>query len=155
MIECFYEVTKDGTTLDILLGRELSEGNAPALTEELSKYVGQGIQKIVYDAAGLSILTSSGIRSVIFAHKKLGSNPEIVFLNCAQEIREVLHYAGLTSYIKFEEDQKRRKAHRQKFLSDLDKDELDRVSRERKEALDNFESHNNIVCSSMKMGSDE
>ena len=53
MNEEFFVVTKEGTTLTIELGPKLNANNAPALTEELSKYVGQDIEKIVFDATGL------------------------------------------------------------------------------------------------------
>ena len=53
MDEEYFVVTKEGTTLQIELGPKLNANNAPALTEELSKYVGQDIEKIVFDATGL------------------------------------------------------------------------------------------------------
>ena len=33
-----FKVTKEGTTLEVLLGRELSTSNAPAQMDELAKY---------------------------------------------------------------------------------------------------------------------
>lgn len=34
-----FKVTKEGTTLEVLLGRELSTSNAPAQMDELAKYM--------------------------------------------------------------------------------------------------------------------
>ena len=68
--------------------------HSPALMDELAKYKGQGIEKIVFNAMGLAILTSRGIMTVIYAHQRLGSTPEIVFLNCAKEICDVLDHVG-------------------------------------------------------------
>ncbi len=150
-----FKVTKEGTTLEVLLGRELSTSNAPALMDELAKYKGQGIEKIVFNATGLAILTSRGIMTVIYAHQRLGSTPEIVFLNCAKEICDVLDHVGLTKSIKFEDDLDKRREYRRAVFSDLDQEETDRISEERTEALDHFEAHNDVVCYSMKLGQEE
>ena len=155
MVKVDIKVTKEGTTLEVLLGRELSMSNASTLMEELSKYQGQGIEKIVFNATALSLLTSKGITTIIYAHQRLGGNPEIVFLNCAKEIHNVLDHVGLTRYIKFEESLEKKKEFRQDYLSDLDKEEIDRITKERKEALDHYEAHNDIVCYSMKLGQED
>lgn len=149
------KVTKEGTTLEVLLGKELSASNASELMEELSKYKGLGIEKIVFNATGLSLLTSKGIMTVIYAHQRLGGNPEIVFLNCPKEICDVLDHVGLTKSIKFEKDQEKKKEYCRNIFSDLDLDETKRISKERKEALDNYEAHNDVVCYSMKLGQDD
>ena len=72
-----FTVTLNGTALIIELGRSLNTNNAPALTEELSKYKGQVIEKVVFDASELMALSSSGLRSVIYAKQRLGNKPEI------------------------------------------------------------------------------
>ena len=79
-------VSIKGTTLTIELGKELTTANSPALTQELSKYRGQDITKVVFDASRLQILSSSGIRVIFFVNQRIGHNPEIVFVNCAKEI---------------------------------------------------------------------
>ena len=155
MVRIDIKVTKVGSTLEVLLGRELSTSNAPALMEELAKYQGQGIEKIVFNATALSLLTSKGITTVIYAHRRLGSNPEIVFLNCAKEIYDVLDHVGLTRSIKFEENLDKKLEFRRDYLSDLDKEETDRITNERKEALDHYEAHNDVVCYSMKIGQED
>lgn len=147
-------VTKEGTTLTIVLGKELTTANAPALTNELSKYYGQGIEKVLFDATGLIFLTSSGIRTIFFAYQKLGSTPEIVFANCAKEITSVLDHVGLTSVIKFEESMELRKQYRRR-MSELDSDEIEQHAKERKEALENYEAHNDVVCYSMRLGQED
>jgi len=154
MMENGFTVVKDGPTLTIELGKELTTANAPALTEELSKYCGQGIEKVVFDATGLNFLTSSGIRTIFFAYQKLGGKPEIVFANCAQEIYDVLDYVGLTSVIKFETSMEMRKNYRRK-LSELDHEKIEQQVRERREALENYGVHNDVVCYSMKLGQED
>lgn len=121
------------TTLNIVVEKELSTANAPTLTQELSKYEGQNIRKNVFDASQLLYLSSAGIRVIFYANQKLGCDPEIVFLNCANEIYEVLNHVGLTSSIKFEKNVTKRIIHKQK-------------------ELDSYAANNDVVCYNMKMG---
>ena len=79
-----FKVTLNGTALLIELGRSLNTTNAPALQEELTKYVGKPIEKVVFDASELLQLSSSGLRTVYYAKQRLGNKPEIVFVNCAK-----------------------------------------------------------------------
>jgi len=131
-----FNVTLNGTALVIVLGHSLNTANAPALTEELSKYRGQAIEKVVFDASELLTLSSSGLRSVIFAKQRLGNKPEIVFVNCAKQIYDTLKIIGLTPSIKFVKVENKRLVRRQ-------------------EDLDEFAANNDVVCYSMKLGQDE
>lgn len=131
-----FSVALNGTALIVELGRSLNTNNAPALTEELSKYKGQVIEKVVFDASELMALSSSGLRSVIYAKQRLGNKPEIVFVNCAKEIYNTLKIIGLTSSIKFVKVEGKKIVRRQ-------------------EELDSFAANNDVVCYSMKLGQDE
>lgn len=131
-----FNVTLNGTALVVELGNSLNTANAPALTEELSKYRGQTIEKVVFDASQLLTLSSSGLRSVIFAKQRLGNKPEIVFVNCAKQIYDTLKIIGLTPSIKFVKVENKRLVRRQ-------------------EDLDEFAANNDVVCYSMKLGQSE
>ena len=76
-----FKVSLNGTSLLIELGRSLNTANAPILQEQLTKYVGQNIEKIVFDASELLTLSSSGLRVVYFSKQRLGNKPEIIFVN--------------------------------------------------------------------------
>ena len=149
------EVTRDGNTLNILLGKELTINNASSLTEELSKYSGQGIKSIVFDATGLIYLTSSGIRTLLYAYQDLGSKPEFIFLNCAKEIYEVLDLVGMTRFIKFQESPEKKEQYRQRFIGNLSINEVEQAATERKEKLKDFSANNDVVCYSMKLGQED
>lgn len=150
-----FEVTKDGSTLNVLLDDELSVGNAPALTEELSKYRNQGIDKVVFDVTGLIYLSSAGLRCIFYAFQELGQEPEIVFENCAKEIYEVLDHVGMTSVIKFEESVRKKELYRKRKLCNLNMGEIGQLNKERKKGLDDFAANNDVVCYSMKMGQED
>lgn len=96
-----FDVKQEGAILTIVLGEELATGNAPILMEELNKYRNQGIEKVVFDATALKYIASSGIRTIIFAKQKLGSNPAIEFVNCAKDIYDVFEMTGIQDYITF------------------------------------------------------
>lgn len=128
-----FTVKKNDTALVIELGKSLGTANAPALTDELSKYRGQVIEKVVFDASQLISLSSSGLRAVIFAKQRLGNKPEIVFVNCAKEIYNTLKIIGLAPSIKFVTV------------------ESMRIVR-RRDALDDFSANNDVVCNSMRLG---
>jgi anti-anti-sigma factor len=130
-----FKVTLNGTALLIELGSSLNTTNAPTLQDELAKFMGEAIEKVVFDASELLSLSSSGLRVVYFAKQRLGNKPEIVFVNCAKEIYNTLKMIGLASSIKFL------------------KVESKRVVRS-KESLDEFAANNDVVCYSMKMGQD-
>lgn len=131
-----FKVTKNGTVLIIELGRSLNTANAPILQEELAKFVGQAIEKVVFDASELLTLSSSGLRTVYFSKQRLGNKPEIVFVNCAKEIYNTLKMIGLASSIKF---------------MNVDSKKVVR----KQDSLDYYTANNDVVCYSMKLGQDD
>ena len=130
-----FKVTLNGTALLIELGRSLNTTNAPSLQDELAKFMGKAIEKVVFDASELLSLSSSGLRVVYFAKQRLGNKPEIVFVNCAKEIYNTLKMIGLASSIKF------LKVENKKVVRN-------------KESLEEFAANNDVVCYSMKLGQD-
>ena len=96
-----YEVTRDGTVLTIVLGEELAVDNAPMLLEELTAHRNQGVERVVFDATRLTYLSSSGVRVIFYCKKNLSDNPEIVFVNCSNDVLDVLDLVGIRPYITF------------------------------------------------------
>ena len=154
MRDGYFEVTKDGTLLTIKVVKDLTIQNAPALLDEISKYVGQGIEKVMFDATGLFNISSAGIRVIFYAYQKLGTHPEIEFVNCPKEIRTVLDHVGLTAAIKFIDSDEVEKNFR-RHMDDVGEKVLEERIRLRREALDNFAAHNDVVCENMRLGQEE
>lgn len=96
-----FSINLTDKVLAIVLGEQLSTDNATLLMEELKGYNGTEIEKVLFDAAKMTYITSNGIRAVIFAKQKLGGNPTIEFKNCPAEIRNVFEMTGLQNYITF------------------------------------------------------
>lgn len=144
-----FDINLDGTTLTVILGGELTIGNAPAMQQLLSNYRGQDIRKVVFDATDLVFISSAGIRCFIYARRELGRKPEIVIENCAKEIYEVFEMTGLTRFISFVKD------NRIKDREDKAKagDELSqKLANIRQKELDDFATNNDVVCYQMKLG---
>ena len=150
-----FDVKKNGSALVIELVNELSADNAPLLIEEMSKYANQDIQRVVFNATGLIYISSSGLRTVFYAYQDLGDEPEIVFVNCVKEIRDVLTSVGIAQFIKFEENDEMKKEFRRRHLTNLSKEEIARLSTERKKSLDQFSANNDVVCYTMKLGQED
>ena len=55
---------------------------------------------MVFDATNLTYLSSSGVRVILYCKKYLSNNLEIVFVNCNEDILDVLDFVGIRPYIK-------------------------------------------------------
>ena len=56
---------------------------------------------MVFDATNLTYLSSSGVRVILYCKKYLSNNLEIVFVNCNEDILDVLDFVGVRPYITF------------------------------------------------------
>ena len=153
MEENEFVIKKEGSILQVYLGFELSMANSTTLREMLSEYRGQDINRIVYDATDLVFLSSSGIRTILFAMQEIGDEPEIVFVNCANEICETFKIAGLSSFFSFVDDERK--------IGETGKNGTDgnvweqEYNMIRQEQLDKFAAHNDVVACQMKLGQNE
>ena len=91
--------------MTIVLGESLSAVNSPLLTEELTPYENQGIEKVIFDATNHTYISSAGIRAIFFCKKSLSEEKvEVVFLNTSNEIYEVFDLVGILPFITFIND---------------------------------------------------
>jgi anti-anti-sigma factor len=101
-METDFEVKKEGSALTVALGEELAAANAPALMEKLITDQNPGVEKVVFDATNLKHLSSSGVRVIIYCKQKLSDSPEIVFVNCDEQVLDVLDIVGIRPFVTFE-----------------------------------------------------
>lgn len=153
MEENEFVIKKEGSILQVYLGFELSMSNSTTLREMLSEYRGQDINRIVYDATDLVFLSSSGIRTILFAMQEIGDEPEIVFVNCANEISETFKIAGLANFFSFIDDE--RKAGHMDGNGTGGSEWDQEYNMIRQEQLDKFAAHNDVVACQMKLGQNE
>ena len=153
MEENEFVIKKEGSILQVYLGFELSMANSTTLREMLSEYRGQNINRIVYDATDLVFLSSSGIRTILFAMQEIGDEPEIVFVNCANEICETFKIAGLSSFFSFVDDERKIGENGKNGTGGSEWDQEYNMIRQ--EQLDKFAAHNDVVACQMKLGQNE
>lgn len=149
-MESDFDIKLEGTTLIVYLGYELMNENAPALQNELKKFLGQKISKIVYDATDLVYISSSGIRAISYSLRELGDSPKVEFVNCAQKIYETLDIVGFTKIISFVKDESRKG--QTEFMNDKFKSKVKALQQEQ---LDYFAANNDVVMYQMKLGEED
>ena len=153
MEENEFVIKKEGSILQVYLGFELSMANSTTLREMLSEYRGQDINRIVYDATDLVFLSSSGIRTILFAMQEIGDEPEIVFVNCANETCETFKIAGLANFFSFVDDERKIGENGKNGTDGSEWDQEYNMIRQ--EQLDKFAAHNDVVACQMKLGQNE
>jgi anti-anti-sigma factor len=92
-------ITINGDKAGILLEGRLDTSKAPLLMEELKSLVGQNIKHITFDARKLDYISSAGLRAIIFAKQKVGSDVELELFGANDSVLEVIDMSGLSSYM--------------------------------------------------------
>lgn len=89
--------SKDNATLLSLNGR-IDTATAPELEQAINKVIDGGQRKVLLDFAGVSYISSGGLRVLLATAKKL-KNPGDKFGICAlsPEVLKILKLAGFTS----------------------------------------------------------
>lgn len=89
--------SKDKATLLSLNGR-IDTATAPELEQAINKVIDGGQRKVLLDFAGVSYISSGGLRVLLATAKKL-KNPGDKFGICAlsPEVLKILKLAGFTS----------------------------------------------------------
>jgi anti-anti-sigma factor len=144
-------IKQEGSVLNVNLGFELSINNTPILQEKLRENLGPDITKVVFDATELVYISSSGIRAIIYAKQKTGRSPEIEFLNCADQIHEVLDISGLSQYINFVKDERMDPVTDDTNVNPGN-DWRQKKAEAKQKMVDHFAAHNDVVLYQMKLG---
>ncbi len=77
----------------------LDTQGAPELHAELDK-LGEDVKSLVFEFAGLEYISSSGVREVVSAHKKM--NGAFMVKNASAGIMSIFKATGIDRKIKFE-----------------------------------------------------
>jgi anti-anti-sigma factor len=94
------ELKKDGVVVLGLTGR-LDAESVPALQSRLQALIDAGEHRLVVEAAGLTYVSSSGLRLLLEISKRLDRHAGRLVLCAAPEsVRRVLEIAGLTSLLR-------------------------------------------------------
>lgn len=98
-MESKYTVTEANGILSIVLSGKLDATNAPALMDELRKYIGKPITEIAFIANDLDYIASAGLRTMIFSKQKIGEAAIITLSGAKQEVLDVIKMSGLDNFL--------------------------------------------------------
>lgn len=93
--------TVNGNELAIALEGRLDTATSPLLEAELSRSIG-GIEKLVFDFAGLEYLSSAGLRVLLGAQKIMNKQGEMSVKNVNETIMEIFEITGFCDVLTIE-----------------------------------------------------
>jgi anti-anti-sigma factor len=82
---------------EVTLSGELDAGSAPELQEELTKILEGEIKQLVLNVKDLQFMASAGIRMLIFAKQKKGTDLDVYVIAPQDQIKDLLTRTGLLS----------------------------------------------------------
>ncbi len=94
-----YSINVTADTVTISLSDRLDFSNAPDLMEEMKRFVGQPIQRVNFDCRELQIISSAGLRALIFAKQKIAVNGEVVVAGAPEAVTRVISMSGFDSFL--------------------------------------------------------
>ena len=83
--------------LKITLTGELDASTAPAFKTEIEKAASNQARRVALLMSGLDYMASAGVRVLVFAKQKMGSNVDIYVVAPQDSIRETLELTGLSN----------------------------------------------------------
>ncbi|TYQ13274.1 UNVERIFIED_CONTAM: anti-anti-sigma factor [Acetivibrio alkalicellulosi] len=92
-------IFQTGKISKINLSGKLDAVNAPLLMEELKSLIGQDVDKIVFYAKDLEYISSAGLRTIIFAKQKIGTETSIYFIEAQESVTDVITMSGLDNFL--------------------------------------------------------
>lgn len=94
-----YSINVTSDTVTIALPDRLDFSNAPGLMEEMKSFVGQPIQRVIFDCRELQIVSSAGLRVLIFAKQKIATDGEVIVAGAPDTVTRVISMSGFDSFL--------------------------------------------------------
>ncbi|MCD7738510.1 MAG: STAS domain-containing protein [Lachnospiraceae bacterium] len=93
---------KEGTLLIDLTGR-LDTTSSPQLEKTLKKEIGDS-ECLIFDFAGLSYISSAGLRVLLSAQKVMNRQGKMVIRHVNEEIMDIFEVTGFVDILTVEQD---------------------------------------------------
>ncbi len=93
--------TVNGNELTVALEGRLDTATSPALEAELKNGL-EGVEKLVFDFAGLEYLSSAGLRVLLGAQKIMNKQGEMIVRNVNETIMEIFEITGFCDVLTIE-----------------------------------------------------
>lgn len=91
----------NGSCLEFSLSGRLDTITAPQLEEEVKASI-DNITSLVFDFAGLSYISSAGLRVLLSAQKTMNQKGSMVVRNVSDEIQEIFDVTGFSDILTIE-----------------------------------------------------
>lgn len=101
-MEFEYSVSNENGILNVYLKGFLDASNAVGLMEEMKKYVGISVTRIVFHAKELEYIASSGLRVIIYTKQKIGYEAEVILKEPQAAVISVFEMSGLINFVTIE-----------------------------------------------------
>ena len=98
-MESNFSVVLEESSAMINLSGRLDATNAGQLQEELKKLIGQPINHLVFMAKDLEYISSAGLRVIIFAKQKIGSDSKVYLIAAQEPVLNVIKMSGLDNFM--------------------------------------------------------
>lgn len=82
---------------EVTLSGELDAASAPELQQELTKVLEGDVTRLVLNVRDLQFMASAGVRMLIFAKQKKGTNLDVYVVGPQEQVKDLLHRTGLMS----------------------------------------------------------
>lgn len=94
-----YSINVTAAAITITLPDRLDFANAPALMDELARFVGQPVNKVIFDCKQLKIISSAGLRVLIFAKQKIAIKGDVCVVGAPESVTRVISMSGFDSFL--------------------------------------------------------
>ncbi len=98
-MESLFNIKIENGTAKITLSGRLDTSNAGALSDELKTLIGQDIQKVVFFVNDLEYISSAGLRVIIFAKQKIGTDTRVYLVGANSTILDVVKMTGMDNFL--------------------------------------------------------
>ncbi len=79
---------KSGSAMTVVLEGRIDSLTAPDLEKSLMPDL-EGVTELVFDVAGISYISSAGLRVLLAADKSVGEDGDVCIVGASQEVRDI------------------------------------------------------------------
>lgn len=94
-------VEKTDTKLVVTVGSRVDTNNAPELEKVIFDNI-EGVEHLILDLKNLEYISSSGLRVILKAQKKMNTQGSMVIKNVCQDIMEIFDMTGFSEIMSIE-----------------------------------------------------
>lgn len=98
-MESLFSIKTENGIAKVILSGRLDTSNASALSDELKTLIGKDINKVVFFVNELEYISSAGLRVIIFAKQKIGTDTKVYLVGANSTILDVVKMTGMDNFL--------------------------------------------------------